>query len=69
MVCHRRAPGVQHRGGADPGAEVVGIGGDGEQRLGRSAEQQVVDYRLVLVSDRSDLGRQGEDQMEVADRQ
>ena len=51
MVGHRRAPGVQHRGGADPGAEVLGIGGDGEQSLGRGAEQQVVDNRLVLVGD------------------
>src|SRR5215813_14185843 len=28
-----------------------GIGGDREQRFGRCAEQQVVDYRLVLVGD------------------
>ena len=51
------------------GAEVPRIGGDGEQRLGRGAEQQVVDHRLVLVGDRGDLGRQGEDHVEVADRQ
>jgi hypothetical protein len=50
-------------------AEVLGIGSDGEQRLGRSAEQQVVDHRLVLVGDWSDLGWQREDQMEIADRQ
>jgi hypothetical protein len=37
------------------------IGGDDEQRLGRCAEQQVVDHRLVLVRDDGDLGRQGED--------
>src|SRR5208282_1187063 len=48
---------------------VLGIGGDGEQRLGRGAERQVVDYRLVLVGDWGDLGRQREDQVEVADRQ
>ena len=42
--------------------EVLGIGSDGEQRLGRSAEQQVVDHRLVLVGDWSDLGWQREDQ-------
>ncbi len=46
MVRHRRAPGVEHGGDADPGAEMLGIGGDGEQRLGRRAEQQVVDHRL-----------------------
>ena len=60
---------MEHRGGADAGPEVLGIGGDGEQRLGRGAEQQVVDHRLVLVGDWGDLGRQREDQVEVADRQ
>ena len=45
------------------------IGGDGQHRLGRGAEQQVIDRRLVLVGDGGDLGRQGEDHMEVADRQ
>ncbi len=45
-----------------------GSGSDGEQRLGRSAEQQVVDHCLVLVGDWSDLGGQREDQMEIADR-
>jgi hypothetical protein len=60
---------MEHGGGADAGSEVSGIGGDGEQRLGRGAEQQVVDHRLVLVGDWGDLGRQGEDKVEVADRQ
>ena len=69
VVGHRRTPAVEHGGKADAGAEVPRIGGDGEQRLGRAAEQQVVDHRLVLVRDRGDLGRQGEDQVEVADRQ
>ena len=66
---HRRAPGVEHGGDADAGAEVPGIGGDREQRLGRGAEQQVVDHRLVLIGDVGDLGRQREDDVEVADRQ
>jgi len=48
---------------------MLWISGDGEQRLGRRAEQQIVDHRLVLIGDRGDLGRQREDQMEVADRQ
>jgi len=69
VVGHRRAPAVEHGSGANASAEVLGIGGDGEQCLGRGAEQQVVDHRLVLVGDRSDLGRQGEDDMEIADRQ
>ena len=69
MVGHRRAPAVEHGGKADAGAEMPGIGGDGEQRLGCRAEQQVVDHRLVVIGDRGDLGRQGEDQVEVADGQ
>ena len=69
MVGHRRAPAVEHGGETDAGAQVPGISGDGEQPLGRRAEQQVVHHRLVLVGDRGDLGRQREDQVEVADRQ
>ena len=46
---------MEHGGDADAGAEVPGIGGDGEQRLGRRAEQQIVDHRLVLEGDFGDL--------------
>jgi hypothetical protein len=60
---------VEHGGGADASAEVFGIGSDRDQRLGRGAEQQVVDHCLVLVGDRSDLGRQRENHVEIADRQ
>src|SRR5258707_5515298 len=42
MMRHRRAPGVQHGGDADAGAEVFGVGGDRGQRLGRGLEQDVV---------------------------
>ena len=52
VMGHRRAPAMEHGGGADAGAEVLGIGGDHEQRLGRHAEQQVIDERLVLIGDR-----------------
>jgi hypothetical protein len=60
---------MEHGGEADAGAQVPGIGSDREQRLGRRTEQQIADHRLVLIGDRGDLGRQGEDQVEVADRQ
>ena len=63
------SPAVEHSGGADASAEVAGIGGDREQRLRRRAEQQVIDHRLVLIGDRSDLGGQCEDHVEIADRQ
>jgi len=69
MVGHCRAPAVEHGGGANTSAEVLRIGGDREQRLGSRAEQQVVDDRLVLVGDRSDLGRQRENDVEITDRQ
>jgi hypothetical protein len=42
---------VQYGGDADAGAEVARVCGDGEHGLGRRAEQQVVDRRLVLGRD------------------
>jgi hypothetical protein len=42
----RRTPGVQHQGGTDARTEVLGIGGDREQRLGGEIEQQAVDDSL-----------------------
>ena len=69
MVVERLAPAVQHRDDADPGPEVLRIGGDRGQRLGRGLEQQAVDPGLVLVGDRAERGRQGEHDMEVGDRQ
>jgi hypothetical protein len=38
-VRHRRAPGVQDRGDGDAGAQVLGVGGDGEHGLGGSLER------------------------------
>ena len=69
MIGEGLAPAVQHRDEADLGAKMPGIGGDHAQRLGRCLEQDGVDYRLVLEGDRGDLGRQGEHDVEVADRQ
>ena len=65
MVGQRRAPGVQHGGEADPGAEMLRVGRDGEERLGGGPEQQVVDHGLVLEGDRRDRRRQGEDDVVV----
>lgn len=59
------APGVQHREEADLGTQVLGIGGDGAQRLGGGAEEQAVDERLVLISDGGNGVRQREDDVEV----
>lgn len=40
MVGHRLAPGVEHGGDADLGAEPSGVGGDGLQCLTREPHQQ-----------------------------
>jgi hypothetical protein len=69
MVGHCRAPGMEHGGGTDTATQMPRISGDGKQRLGRRAEKHVVHHRLVLVSDRGDLGRHCEDQVKIADRQ
>ena len=59
------SPGVEHGEEADLGAQVLGIGGDGAQGLGRGPEQNAVDHLLVLVSDGGDLFRHGEHDVEV----
>ena len=65
----RRAPGVEHGGDTDAGAEMFGIGGDGENGLARCLEQKIVDHRCVLLSQISDRRRQREDDVEVRHRQ
>ena len=57
VVIEALSPGVQDGGEADVGAEVLGIGGDRRERLGRSREQQPIHLGLVLVGDRTDRGR------------
>ena len=48
VVGHGRAPGVEHGGDADAGAEVLRIGRDRQHRLRGGPEQEVVDHRLVV---------------------
>jgi hypothetical protein len=62
-------PSVQHRGHADRGPEMLGIGGDGLHRLGRRAKQDVIDDRLVLQRNAGDRRRHSEHDMEVRNRQ
>ena len=69
VLGERGAPGVQDREDTDAGAEVFGIGRDGEHGLGRSLEQDTVDCGLVLVGDIGDLSRQREHDVEVGHRQ
>jgi hypothetical protein len=58
-------PGVQHGEEANLRAQVFGIGSYGAQGLGRGLKEDVVDYLLVLVSDRGYLVRNGEDNVKV----
>ena len=58
MMGQCRAPSVEHRGDADAGAEMLGVGRDRAQRLGRRLEQDVVDRRLVVIGDVGDRRRQ-----------
>ena len=48
---------MQHGGEPDAGAEVLGVGGDGDQGLGGGFEQQVIDDGLVLIGDVGDRPR------------
>ncbi len=69
MMGHGRAPGVQYRRDADAGAEMLGIGCDRGQGLGRGLEQEIVGDGLVLVGDIGDSRRQCEHHMIVWHRQ
>ena len=69
MMGQRRAPGVQHGGEADAGAQMLRVGGDGDEGLGGGPEQEVVDRSLVLERDRADRSRQGEDDVIIGNRQ
>ena len=63
------APCVQDSGDADVGTEMPAIGGNGGEGLGRGLEQQSIDLGLVLVGDRTDRGRKGENHMKIRHRQ
>src|SRR6516165_7477839 len=69
MVGSLSSPAVEHSGGADASAEMLGVRCNRQQRLGGGAEQQVADHCLVLVGDYPNLSRQREDDVEIADRQ
>jgi hypothetical protein len=69
MVRQRRPPGVQHQRRADLRTQMLRIGSNGAQRLGRHLEQQTVDHRLVGVGDGADRRRQGKHQVVIRHRQ
>ena len=67
VVGERLSPSMQHGDQADLGAETFG-GKDGE-RLRRRPHQQAIDGLLVVEGDFGRGRRQGEDDMEVGNRQ
>ena len=69
VVRQRRAPGVQHQGGANARTQVLGVPGDGQQHLGGHVEQQAIDHGLVLVRDVGDRCRQREHHVVILHRQ
>ena len=69
MMRERGTPGMQDERGTDLCAEMLRIGGDGAQRLGRDIEQQAVDDGLVVIRDRADRSRQCKDHVVVLDGQ
>jgi hypothetical protein len=60
---------VEHGGEADPDAEMLGVGGDGGERLRGGLEQKVVDGGLVTERNGADCGQQGEDDVVIRNRQ
>ena len=62
-------PGVQHREKADGGAQMLGIGGNGEQSFRSGLKQDGIDLSLVLKRQAADLLRKGEHDVEVRNGQ
>src|ERR1700758_3311804 len=56
---------MQHGSETYAGAEVLGVGRDGDQGLGGDLEQQIIDDRVVLIGNVGDRSRQGEDEVEI----
>jgi hypothetical protein len=65
MMVQVLAPGVEHGDEPDLGPEVLRVGGDHAQRLGRRPEQDGVDRLLVLERDLGHRRRQREHDVEV----
>ena len=56
---------MEDGGHAELSAEMLGVGRDGGERLGRAAEQDGIGHGLVLECDVSGGGRHGEDDVEI----
>ena len=69
MVHQCLPPGVQHGDEAYVSTEMLGVGGDRLEGLCGGSEQQAVDFAFVLQRQRGKLRGQGEDDVEIGDRQ
>jgi hypothetical protein len=58
-------PGVEHTEEADLGAEMSGVASDLQERFCTGTKQQTIDHFFVLQSQRSQLWRQSEHDMDV----
>src|SRR5215208_2213698 len=63
------APGMEDREKSDSSPQLLRVGGDLQQRLLGTAEQQVVEHPLVAPDQIVELGRKSEDHVEVRHRQ
>src|SRR5260370_2054586 len=63
------SPTVEHGKEADLSTEMLGIGSDGGQGLGRGSEQNAIDDIFVLVSNRGNRFGEGEDDMKIRSRE
>ena len=69
MVIEVLTPCVQNGRYSDVGTEVLTIGGNGSEGLGRSLKQQAIHLGLVLVGNRTDRGRKLEHRVKIRHRQ
>ena len=69
VVLQVLSPSMKHRKESDFGAQVLGIGGNGSEGLGRHPEEEMVNLAFVLQSDGREGCGQGKDHVKILDRQ
>ena len=69
MVDQGPGPGVQHTQDPDQPADIMWVRGQLDERLGRGAEQDVVEVFLMGADELPQLMGHGEDHVKVGDRQ
>ena len=69
VMRQRRSPSMEDQGSPDVRTQMLGIGSNGTQCLGSGVKQQAINHRLVVIGDRADGCRQGENHMIIVYRQ